>query len=107
MGIDAGVASSSDHSFIGCHRDVLVVVIHVLLGQSVVDQVHLMVVTETAHHEVFWFDVAMDIKLLMNIFQGLDQAHSEQHNGLFGEFGVFLFFPQLLEVTTAVVGHHD
>lgn len=62
----------------------LALVIHVLMGNAKINEVYLLleiwVPFEVADHDVVWFDVAVNVSLLMKLLQELDHLQGEVNN---------------------------
>lgn len=89
MGVDAGITGRSSQVLILTVRDVEVSLgIAVFLGQTEIDHVNLISTLTNSHQEVIGFDVTMDERFGVDIFDAGDQLIGQEKNGLQRKFAV-------------------
>jgi hypothetical protein len=77
----------------------------VLLGQTEIDNVDLVATLADAHKEVVGFDIAVDERLGVNVFDTGDELVGKEEDGLQGELAV-AEVEQILETGTKKVEDH-
>jgi hypothetical protein len=89
MGVDTGITGSASQVLVLTVGDVEVSLgVTVLLGQTKVNDVHLVSTLADAHEEVVGLDVSVDERLGVDVFDAGDQLVGQEQDGLEGELSV-------------------
>ena len=105
MGIEGGEASSAREILVVLVRDVVVVLEHILLGQSEVNHVNFTGLLAVAHNKVVRFDISVYKRLVVDKLDAFDHLVPHHESGLEVELLPRLV-EQIFQRFAAQVHHH-